>query len=220
MASSTGARTVSSRGACADCLCLCLLLLLKWLTTLRASVRRHAYSLIRVAEVPLGDGESVRLLELRNPFGNQLEWTGAWGDTSELWKTHPGVGKAVGFSPRADGLFWMAWADFSASFNQVEVCLKEMPSKRAQFGEQTETGHKGVAGQASGAEATAPAKRKQTAQRPLLPRAGTRLLHPTITIDPVPAQPDAPFAQYLASCMSYREACEKAEREQDTKSVG
>jgi hypothetical protein len=73
MASSTGARTVSSRGACADCLCLCLLLLLKWLTTLRASVRRHAYSLIRVAEVPLGDGESVRLLELRNPFGNQLE---------------------------------------------------------------------------------------------------------------------------------------------------
>jgi hypothetical protein len=42
----------------------------------------HAYSLLAVAEVKLGDGKSVRLVKLRNPWGKG-EWTGAWSDNSK-----------------------------------------------------------------------------------------------------------------------------------------
>lgn len=187
-------------------------------------IEGHAYSLIRVREIPLEGGTSARLLMLRNPYGNQEEWNGPWGDKSELWKKHNQVARAVGFSPKADGLFWMAWDDFSACFNQIEICRKEMPSLRAQFQEEVDSGKANLAGgegvgkargRTEGGKSVAPAaKKKPLPGVPLLQRPGLRLAYPTITIDPVPAQPDAPFAQYVASCLSYRKACEKAEREQ------
>jgi hypothetical protein len=42
---------------------------------------KHAYSLIDVGEIKTTKGEKVKLLRLRNPWG-QGEWTGAWGDNS------------------------------------------------------------------------------------------------------------------------------------------
>lgn len=43
----------------------------------------HAYSLIEIHEIEK-DGEEVRILKLRNPWGSG-EWTGDWSDKSELW---------------------------------------------------------------------------------------------------------------------------------------
>ena len=43
----------------------------------------HAYSMISVHEFDL-DGENVKLLKLRNPWGTG-EWTGDWSDKSSLW---------------------------------------------------------------------------------------------------------------------------------------
>eukprot|EP00966_Prymnesium_polylepis_P267568 6181297-Prymnesium_polylepis.1 len=103
-------------------------------------VEGHAYSLIACEEVPLKGGGSVRLVELRNPWGNQQEWSGAWSDASAEWKKHPEVKKALKLQPRADGLFWMGWDDFCAIFTSVELCRSDMPTRRAGFDEPDEAG--------------------------------------------------------------------------------
>ena len=43
----------------------------------------HAYSIISVHEFNL-NGENVKLLKLRNPWGTG-EWSGDWSDKSSLW---------------------------------------------------------------------------------------------------------------------------------------
>ena len=43
-------------------------------------VQGHAYSILDVFEV-----EGNQLMQLRNPWGDQTEWKGAWGDNSREW---------------------------------------------------------------------------------------------------------------------------------------
>jgi len=43
----------------------------------------HAYSVMSIHEVQ-GNGELVRLLKLRNPWG-RVEWNGIWSDNSDMW---------------------------------------------------------------------------------------------------------------------------------------
>ena len=40
----------------------------------------HAYSILDVAEI-----DGVKLIQLRNPWGNETEWKGPWGDSSQEW---------------------------------------------------------------------------------------------------------------------------------------
>ena len=89
-------------------------------------------------EVKLKSGDGVRLVELRNPWGNQHEWSGAWADAAPEWKAHPEVAKELKFQPRADGLFWMSWESFVEIFTSVEVCRKSMPTVRASFDDESE----------------------------------------------------------------------------------
>lgn len=94
-------------------------------------VERHAYSIIRVCRVTSVPG-LVGLVQARNPWGNNFEWNGAWSDRSELWEKHPQVGAEIGrkYLSADDGLFWMAWADFSAVFDTVQVCARRMDAPR------------------------------------------------------------------------------------------
>lgn len=43
-------------------------------------VQGHAYSILDVATI---DGHN--LVQLRNPWGDETEWKGAWGDKSDKW---------------------------------------------------------------------------------------------------------------------------------------
>ena len=43
-------------------------------------VQGHAYSILDVATI---DGNN--LVQLRNPWGDDTEWKGAWGDKSDNW---------------------------------------------------------------------------------------------------------------------------------------
>lgn len=47
-------------------------------------VDAHSYGLLQVAEVEDAFGDKVRLILMRNPWGN-FEWNGDWGDNSSLW---------------------------------------------------------------------------------------------------------------------------------------
>ena len=80
----------------------------------------HAYTLLDVQKVGEDHTGAVKLLKLRNPWG-QSEWKGPWSDDAEEWKT--GIGRKakelldVQFGN--DGTFWIAWEDFQSHFNKV-----------------------------------------------------------------------------------------------------
>ncbi|KAJ8604795.1 hypothetical protein CTAYLR_001068 [Chrysophaeum taylorii] len=89
-------------------------------------VERHAYSLIAVKHV-----KGIKLCQLRNPWGNDREWNGAWSDGSPEWTKHPDVKKQLGYEESDDGLFYMHFDDFKRIYDGVQICAIEMSTKRA-----------------------------------------------------------------------------------------
>jgi hypothetical protein len=84
-------------------------------------IEQHAYSVL--TSISVGD---LQLIKLRNPWGSDAEWRGAWSDNSDLWQRHANIAQALDFRKAADGIFWMDWHDFSATFNSLEVSHKRM----------------------------------------------------------------------------------------------
>lgn len=74
----------------------------------------HAFSLLKVRNV-----NGTRLCQIRNPWGNDIEWNGAWSDNSELWT--PEMMDAVNFTKADDGTFWMSWEDVIQWFDGGSV---------------------------------------------------------------------------------------------------
>ena len=85
-------------------------------------VSGHAYCVLSVGLFKLRDGSYLRLVKLRNPWG-QPEWQGAWGRGSEQWVRHAWLLRYT--KPKgeeAPGTFWMEWSDFSAIFDKIDIC--------------------------------------------------------------------------------------------------
>ena len=64
-------------------------------------VATHAYSVLDARELAKIPGLSItavlgktKLIRLRNPWG-KFEWTGAWGDGSPEWESHPAIKRAL-----------------------------------------------------------------------------------------------------------------------------
>lgn len=47
-------------------------------------VEAHSYGLIKVVEIKDAFDDKIKLVMLRNPWGD-FEWNGDWSDNSELW---------------------------------------------------------------------------------------------------------------------------------------
>jgi len=89
-------------------------------------VRGHAYSITKVVkariETPRVSGE-IPLVRIRNPWGNETEWNGAWSDGSAEWRYIPDEEKEyLGINFEDDGEFWMSYKDFMKYFDQLEIC--------------------------------------------------------------------------------------------------
>jgi len=89
-------------------------------------VRGHAYSVTKVVkakiETPRVSGE-IPLIRIRNPWGNETEWNGAWSDGSAEWNYVPDEEKMqLGINFEHDGEFWMSYKDFVKYFDQMELC--------------------------------------------------------------------------------------------------
>merc|ERR1719265_170081 len=114
-------------------------------------VAGHAFSLLAVTMAKLADGGEVRLVRLRNPWGDDHEWNGAWSDKCKLWEEHPEVDDHVERllgHPRDpeedDGIFWMSWEDFGSIFTRIETCqaaFKTRASRGELFGGTMSMGH-------------------------------------------------------------------------------
>uniref|UniRef100_A0A0G4HPH2 Calpain catalytic domain-containing protein n=1 Tax=Chromera velia CCMP2878 TaxID=1169474 RepID=A0A0G4HPH2_9ALVE len=89
-------------------------------------VTSHAYSVLKTYE-----GNGQQLVQVRNPWGNAKEWNGAWSDKSNKWAQHPEVAKAVKFSAKDDGSFWMPYSDFFDLFGTIGAYQGSMPGAKA-----------------------------------------------------------------------------------------
>jgi calpain-15 len=77
-------------------------------------VEGHAYGILDVKEV-----EKLRLIQIRNPWGDSMEWNGDFSDNSKLWTES--LKKAVNFQKVDDGTFWMSFTDFLKYYNDIII---------------------------------------------------------------------------------------------------
>eukprot|EP00754_Rhynchopus_humris_P027649 Rhum_TRINITY_DN150_c0_g1::Rhum_TRINITY_DN150_c0_g1_i1::g.471::m.471/K08582/CAPN15; calpain-15 len=76
----------------------------------------HSYSLITVFKTSKGD----ELCMIRNPWGNDQEWTGKWSDDdTDSWTAE--MKKECGFTAADDGTFWMEFKDVKKYFSTVSI---------------------------------------------------------------------------------------------------
>lgn len=89
---------------------------------------RHAYSVTRVTSVDITSATQklqgkAELVRLHNPWGNEAEWVGSWGDKSPEWSTiTPEEKERLGLTFDDDGEFWMSFQDFLKNFTTLEIC--------------------------------------------------------------------------------------------------
>lgn len=86
----------------------------------------HAYSVTDAKTLELHankEKRTIQLVRLRNPWGNEREWNGAWSDKSKEWSMiPPRERERVGLVISDDGEFWMSFKDFVANFSKLEIC--------------------------------------------------------------------------------------------------
>lgn len=84
----------------------------------------HAYSVTDVKFCQTSASkEKTPLVRVRNPWGNEAEWKGAWSDKSQEWKSvSDGERKKLGLSFDSDGEFWMSFNDFVSNYDRLEIC--------------------------------------------------------------------------------------------------
>lgn len=81
----------------------------------------HCYSVLQAVEAVSEDGsETVRLIKIRNPWGQRSEnthmgaWHGPWADGAKEWT--PYWLKTLGHTFGDDGVFWMSFKDMLETF--------------------------------------------------------------------------------------------------------
>eukprot|EP00928_Gymnodinium_smaydae_P015860 TRINITY_DN1589_c0_g3_i1.p1 TRINITY_DN1589_c0_g3~~TRINITY_DN1589_c0_g3_i1.p1 ORF type:complete len:684 (+),score=87.40 TRINITY_DN1589_c0_g3_i1:214-2052(+) len=93
-------------------------------------IEGHAYAILQVADENGGeddDGqEKLRLVKLRNPWGNDKEWKGKWSDDDPNWSKYPKLKETLKAKKAEDGMFWMDWQDFTSVWDQVIICHKDV----------------------------------------------------------------------------------------------
>jgi calpain-15 len=81
----------------------------------------HAYALLSARNEKDKDGNHLKLLEVRNPWGSG-EWTGDWGDDSDLW--YPELKERLHSVEREDGTFFICLDDFFVQFSSSTICYE------------------------------------------------------------------------------------------------
>eukprot|EP00913_Durusdinium_trenchii_P034739 g32497.t1 len=105
-------------------------------------VCNHAYALLQVLEETLDNGDPVKLVQCRNPWGTG-EWKGDWADFApELtgrWQENPRLQQRLEVGRKNNGSFFMSFEEFSGSFNRIYVCpCGDRPIEAEELAEEAE----------------------------------------------------------------------------------
>lgn len=96
-------------------------------------IQGHAYTIINSHEI-----NEERVLEMRNPWGNDIEWNGKWSDNSPVWTL--GLRRKYNMlEPAPDGRFFMPYEEFLKYFDQVSYCYYEDNYILSSFTEEKES---------------------------------------------------------------------------------
>nr|XP_039267661.1 calpain-A-like [Styela clava] len=88
----------------------------------RGLVSAHAYTITGATTIPFR-GAKVKLVRIRNPWGNKIEWNQAWSDGSPLWDEVDRVTKdRIGYADKDNGEWWMEFSDFKKYFADCTIC--------------------------------------------------------------------------------------------------
>jgi len=79
----------------------------------------HAYSMLKAIEVNTQNMGAVRLVQIRNPWG-EMEWNGDWSDKSPLWT--PELRAQAGSNSAEDGTFFMPFDDYYNLYSYSFIC--------------------------------------------------------------------------------------------------
>lgn len=79
-------------------------------------IGNHSYGMLGCVEVTDRFGDNVRLVQLRNPWGD-FEWKGDWGDASDCWTDESK--RVAGWSNEDDGTFFMSLEDLTKYFSRI-----------------------------------------------------------------------------------------------------
>ena len=95
-------------------------------------IANHTFSLVSALEKEI-NGEGVKLIKLRNPFGSG-EWNGDWSDGSYKWNEDNAKEK-FGFNGKDvdDGIFWIDYDNFCKYFHDVCICVPLNPLYSATY---------------------------------------------------------------------------------------
>ncbi|KAH8706011.1 hypothetical protein BGW36DRAFT_284468 [Talaromyces proteolyticus] len=90
-----------------------------WDSTRSGLALGHAYSILRAVHELDEEGNGVRLVLIRNPWGERNgggigEWNGPWSDGAKEWT--PYWLQKLDHKFGDDGIFWMAYEDFLSTF--------------------------------------------------------------------------------------------------------
>lgn len=89
-------------------------------------IKGHAYTITKVQLMDIvtpNTSGKIPMIRLRNPWGNEAEWNGAWSDKSPEWRFIPEHTKMeIGLTFDVDGEFWMSFQDWMKHFDRVELC--------------------------------------------------------------------------------------------------
>ncbi|CAD8158986.1 unnamed protein product [Paramecium octaurelia] len=95
-------------------------------------LENHHYGIVDVREFPK---EKLRLMRIRNVWGPEGGWNGAFSDDSEEWDKHRNLReelKLVFKSKKSDGTWWMSYQDWHQHFNKFYIC-KVFPESWQQY---------------------------------------------------------------------------------------
>ncbi|OAF66850.1 hypothetical protein A3Q56_05415 [Intoshia linei] len=85
-------------------------------------IKGHAYTITGFKTFSI-NSKNYNLVRIRNPWGNDKEWNGAWSDESKDWnKLNAEQKDKINFVKRDDGEFWMDYNDFVKNYDKIEVC--------------------------------------------------------------------------------------------------
>lgn len=94
-------------------------------------VQGHAYCIMDVYEIlsngtlreglsPIND-RTIRLLRMRNPWGQNKSWTGKWSAGSNEWRRiSPNVASKIKANEQSDGIFFISFDDFFRNFDDLD----------------------------------------------------------------------------------------------------